>query len=68
MYIYTLKKSWLFVYVFVMQLDKITINVGNHHNIAFHSKSLDMSHPCISYLNICSDYYIDRETDRQTEI
>ena len=34
MYEYLL--SWLFVYVFVTQLGKITINDGNHQNIAFH--------------------------------
>ena len=28
---------------------------GNHQCIAFHSKSLDMSHSCISYVNISSD-------------
>ena len=37
MYTHVLKKSWLFVYVFITQLGKITINVRNHQNIAFHS-------------------------------
>ena len=45
------------VYVFLKELGKITIHVGNHQNRAFYSKSLDMSHPCISHVNICSDYY-----------
>ena len=49
MYIYFEKEL-----VLIARLRKITINVGNHQNIAFHSKSLDMSHPCISYVNICS--------------
>ena len=35
MYAYHLKNSWLFVYIFVMHLGKITINIGNHQNIAF---------------------------------
>ena len=30
------------MYVFVMQLNKITINVGNHQNMTFHSKSLSI--------------------------
>ena len=42
------------MYVFVTLLGNITINVGNHQNKAFHSKSLDVSRPCISYVNICS--------------
>ena len=29
----------------VTQLGKITINIGNDQNIAFHSKSLDISRP-----------------------
>ena len=33
-----------------MGLSEITINLGNHHNMTFRSKSLDMSHPCISYV------------------
>ena len=45
MYTYPLKKSRLFVHIFVMHLGKIIINVGKYRNIAFHSKSLDMSHP-----------------------
>ena len=53
MYTYLLKNNGLFVYVFVTQLGKITINFGNYQNIAFHSKSLDMSRPCILYINIC---------------
>ena len=30
------------MYIFVTQKGEITINVGNHQNIAFHSKSLDI--------------------------
>ena len=30
-----------------MQLGKITINVENHKNITFYSKSLDMSHTAV---------------------
>ena len=41
------------MYAFVTQLDKITINNGNHQNVAFHSKLLDMLRPCISHVNIC---------------
>ena len=37
MYTHPFEKSWLFVYVFVMQLGKITINDGNQKNIACHS-------------------------------
>ena len=33
---YPLKQSLLIVYVFIMELGKITINVGNHRNTAFH--------------------------------
>ena len=55
MYTYSLKKSWMCVYVFITLLIKITIKVRNHHSIAFHSKSLDMSHPYILYVNICSN-------------
>ena len=43
---YRLKKSCLVEYVFVTHLDKITINVENHQNIAFNSKSLNMLRPC----------------------
>ena len=51
------EKRWLFGYVFVTQIGKITIHVGNNKHIGFHSKLLNMSHPCISIVNICSDYY-----------
>ena len=58
MYTYPMKKiCCFFVYVFVKQLRKINTNVGNHQNITFHLKSLDMSHPCISHLTICSIYH-----------
>ena len=43
MYTYPLKRSRLFVYVFVMQLGKTTINVGNHQNIIFHSRGAGRS-------------------------
>ena len=38
---YPSKKSWLFVYVFVTLLGKMTINVENHqkNNISFHTTS-----------------------------
>ena len=35
------------LFVYVCYTGKTTINVGNHHNITYHSKSLVMSHPCI---------------------
>ena len=38
------EKDLFFVHVFVQQLGKIIINVGNSQNVAFYSKSLDMSH------------------------
>ena len=50
------EKNCLFVHVFVMQLGKITINVGKHQNIAFHSKSLDMSHPCVIIIIISQSF------------
>ena len=40
-------KSWRFVYVFGTHLGKIT----EQQNTAFHSKSLNISNPCISYIN-----------------
>ena len=58
MYTYPMKKiCFFFFYVFVKQLRKINTNVGNHQNITLHLKSLDMSHPCISHLTICSIYH-----------
>ena len=36
----------LAVYVVITHLGKITINVGNHQKIVFHSESLDLSHFC----------------------
>ena len=46
MYAFHLKNGWLFVYIV------FTLNIGNHQNIAFHLNSLDVSHPCILYINI----------------
>ena len=48
--------DWLYTFS-VMQLGKVTINVGNHQNRIFHSKLLDMMPLCISYINISLDYY-----------
>ena len=56
MYIYPLKEiDGCLCTSFFTQLSNTTINVEKHQIIAFHSKSLDMSNQCISYINICSE-------------